>query len=253
MNYEIDNVLISGTNIKENAHKKEGLSSFFNISTNELSKNNIDNELSFESIAKDNSYYNINNFETTEKICSTLFFDKNSDNTQDILTKKKKYLIEISKNLTKIEYLEIFNIIQNDNCNFTRNTNGVFINLQNVTENTLDKIFDFLNFIKHKKEDLNKQEEFLVNVRKNIIESVIEKPQDTKFSQNMFNDNKKIEYELSDSDTDDKNSNYLVFSSDEDNDIENKISLKKKKIKYTGKKLKIIKSIKDGNENNKNK
>ena len=46
-----------------------------------------------------------------------------------------------------------------------------------------------------------------------------------------------------------KNNNYLVFSSDEDEDIENKISLKKKKIKYTGKKAKMIRSIKDGNEN----
>jgi spore coat protein CotH len=44
---------------------------------------------------------------------------------------------------------------------------------------------------------------------------------------------------------------YLDFSSDEDEDIDNKLSLKKKKIKYTGKKAKMMKSIKDGNDPNK--
>ena len=59
--------------------------------------------------------------------------------------------------------------------------------------------------------------------------------------------------EISESDIEDniedvKSSNYLIFSSDEDEDLENKLSLKKKKIKYTGKKAKMIKSIKDGND-----
>ena len=50
-------------------------------------------------------------------------------------------------------------------------------------------------------------------------------------------------------------SNYLTFSSDEDENLENKITLKKKKNKYTGKKAKMIKSIKnkDNNDLNKNK
>jgi hypothetical protein len=166
----------------------------------------------------------------------------------DILIKKKKLLIEISKNLTKIEYLEIFNIIQNNSCHYTRNSNGVFINLHNVSEEIIDKIFNFLNFIKHKKEDLQKQEEYLVNYKKNIMEPVIDKNQETK-----FNDNNNNTYELSDSEDENNNSNYLLFSSDDEDNLENKISLKKKRVKYTGKKLKIIKSIKDNNENNKNK
>ena len=46
--------------------------------------------------------------------------------------------------------------------------------------------------------------------------------------------------------------NNLFISSDEDEDIENKLCLKKKKVKYIGRKAKIIKSIKD-NQDNKNK
>ena len=43
----------------------------------------------------------------------------------------------------------------------------------------------------------------------------------------------------------------MCFSSDEDNDLENKLSLKKKKNKYTGKNAKLMKSIKDNGDKNK--
>jgi hypothetical protein len=170
----------------------------------------------------------------------------------DTLVLKKKRLIEISKNLTKIEYLEIFNILQDDNCNFSENKNGVFINLLNVTENTIDRIFSFVDFIKHKREDLLQHEEFLENAKKTIKESNIEK-YDNNINNNTIEDMSNIDYEntYEDEDFDDnneKNKTYLNFSSDEDEDIENKLSLKKKKIKYTGKKAKMIKSIKDSND-----
>lgn len=186
-----------------------------------------------EIIENDNSFKKINN---------------------DNIILKKKNLIEISKNLTKIEYLEIFNIIQEDKCQYSENKNGVFINLQNVTEKTIDKIFDFINFIKLKKEDLIKHEEYLDSARKIIeINNVDKMIENTSFSNIKENDKEKIEYELSDSEDNNKSSNYFTFSSDEDDDLENKLSLKKKKIKYTGKKLKMIKSIKDNNNDNSNK
>jgi hypothetical protein len=154
---------------------------------------------------------------------------------------KKKKLIEISKTLSKIEYFEIFSIIKQDNCQYSENKNGVFINLLNVPESTIDKIFNFINYIKQKKEDLLKHEDFINDAKKNIIEK-----------KTIIADNeiKKIEEELSDmSDYEEENDhNYLVFSSDEEDDLENKLSLKKKKVKYTGKKAKMIKSIRDGNK-----
>jgi hypothetical protein len=184
--------------------------------------------------------------------------EKNVDNTiksNDNLILKKKKLIEISKNLTKIEYLEIFNIIQEDKCIYSENKNGIFINLSNVSENTIDKIFNFINFIKHKKEDLLKYEEYVTIAKKNISDvqkSVINNNINT---EKEYNDNNNYEYSDSEDDDDDKKLNeYLVFSSDEEDDLENKLSLKKKKIKYSGKKAKMIKSIKDsGNNKNKNK
>ena len=51
--------------------------------------------------------------------------DSINENT-DIIIKKKK-LIEMVNNLTNIEYIEILNIIQNDKCSYSSNSNGVFI------------------------------------------------------------------------------------------------------------------------------
>jgi hypothetical protein len=163
----------------------------------------------------------------------------------DNITLKKKKLIEISKNLTNIEYLEIFNIIKEDNCNFSENKNGIFINLLNISEETIDKIFNFINFIKHKREDLMKHEEYL-NIAKKNISSIIKNTENNI----IINESDKIVENLDQEETI-ENSNYLVFSSDEDEDLENKILLKKKKIKYSGKKAKMIKSIKDSNDINK--
>jgi len=163
----------------------------------------------------------------------------------DNITLKKKKLIEISKNLTNIEYLEIFNIIKEDNCNFSENKNGIFINLLNISEETIDKIFNFINFIKHKREDLMKHEEYL-NIAKKNISSIIKNTENNI----IINESEKI-VENFDQEETIENSSYLVFSSDEDEDLENKILLKKKKIKYSGKKAKMIKSIKDSNDINK--
>jgi len=155
--------------------------------------------------------------------------------------------------LTKLEYLEIFNIIQEDKCIYSENKNGIFINLNNFSESTMDKIFNFINFIKHKKEDLLKHEEVINNAKKNISEidknnnynyTNVYQKSDVNDTYNEYSDDENEYGEKADN-------KYLIFSSDEDEDIENKISLKKKKIKYSGKKAKMIKSIKDTNDPNK--
>ena len=61
----------------------------------------------------------------------TLLIEKREVSSNENLIMKKKKLIEISSNLTKIEYLEIFNIFVEDKCQYSENINGVFINLNN--------------------------------------------------------------------------------------------------------------------------
>ena len=177
------------------------------------------------------------------------FLDKY--NNIDILILKKKKLIKLFKNLTKLEYIEIFNIIQQNNGQYSENKNGIFVNLSNISEHILDKIFNFLNFIKHNKEDLNKNEEYVNNTQKKIIDinENIDNLENIENSGNLAN-SENISNNIHD--IHDNNSKYLSFSSEEDEDVENKISLKKKKNKYSGTKAKMIKSIKD-NDFNKNK
>ena len=198
-----------------------------------------------------NSFENENQDENNENN-ENIFVDNNlkNNNFENLIMKKKK-LIEISKYLTKIEYLEIFNIIQEDNCNYSENKNGIFINLSNVSENTIYKIFNFINFIKHKKEDLIKYEEYVNLAKKNINENKNVVENTNIITNNEINTKEKCYYYFDEDDEDEtKNNNYLLFSSDEEDDLENKISLKKKKIKYSGKKAKMIKSIKDTGDNN---
>ena len=170
---------------------------FNNILSKSLQVNNID----YNNISNDDK--NILDFESNDSIINY--------NSDKIIIKKKK-LIEITKNLTKVEYLEIFNIIKNDNCQYSENKNGVFINLSNVSEKTIDKIFDFINFFKHKNEDLVKHEEIVNNTKKNIIE--INKNNDNVSNECVIQaTNKIIEYNEYDEDEDKNliNNNYLVF------------------------------------------
>lgn len=176
--------------------------------------------------------------------------DFNIEYNANASIKKKKKLLELVKNLSNIEYNEIFNIIQENNCQYSGNNNGIFINLQNVNDEIIDKIFNFLEFIKKKKEELNEKDVVLENIKKDIQVNETEH-----FDNNKINNTQKNETILSDDDCDDEKINYdkyLCFSSDEDNDLENKLSLKKKKNKYTGKNAKLMKSIKDNGDKNKN-
>jgi len=94
-----------------------------------------------------------------------------------------------------------------------------------------------------------KHEEIINNAKKNIVH--INKNIEKNLDKTIDFSEKKSEISESDNEDNIKSSNYLIFSSDEDEDLENKLSLKKKKIKYTGKKAKMIKSIKDGGDINK--
>lgn len=195
------------------------------------------------------------NFQLQENEIFKDFNTKDNDfhieyNANESIQKKKK-LLELVKNLSNIEYNEIFNILQENNCQYSGNNNGIFINLQNVNDEIIDKIFNFLEFIKKKKEELNDKDSVLENMKKNNQLNEIEQI-DNKMNNSFKNNNI-----LSDDDNDDDNEKmnfdkYLCFSSDEDNDLDNKLSLKKKKNKYTGKNAKLIKSMKDTGDKNKN-
>lgn len=134
------------------------------------------------------------------------------DNESNFFQKKKR-LIEYSKNLTLLEYKEIFNIIKNNNCQYSSNNNGIFINLSNVDEETVNKIFDFLKFTNQKKKELNEKECYIEDFKKNIINNEVKKENKREVVQD--NKNASDDY-LSDSNESVDLNKYLCFSSDDE-------------------------------------
>lgn len=78
-------------------------------------------------------------------ICSTYNFNQ-----------EFQYVIEQSKNLQKAEHIEIFKIIDNNGDDYTCNENGVFIALNKLKPETLNKIKQFIEFSLDSKSQLQK-------------------------------------------------------------------------------------------------
>lgn len=141
--------------------------------------------------------------------------ENKDDSNMDLIIKKKK-LIEMAQNLNKIEYHEILNIVQKDNCTYSSNSNGIFINLSNIRNETIDKVFDFLKFTKQKKEELKDKENYLESFKKNINvqeENIINIKKNNKI---IKNDDEKSLDTLSDNEDKINYNDYLCFSSDEE-------------------------------------
>ena len=83
------------------------------------------------------------------------------NNTQYINSEKKKMVEEISK-MHNIEQIEIFKVFLKHDIKFTRNNNGIFINLSKVDDVVLDKIKERINFYnknnKYLEEDIRRRE-----------------------------------------------------------------------------------------------
>ena len=58
----------------------------------------------------------------------------------------KDIIIEKSKSLQKAEHLEIFKILERNDENYTQNSNGIFVALNNVKPQTLNEIYNFIEF-----------------------------------------------------------------------------------------------------------
>lgn len=201
-------------------------------------------------IEKDNVFNSNTNIILNDTNSNNDLKDENKFENKENLIQKKKKLIEVVKNLSKLEYTEIFNIFLEDSCSYTGNSNGVFINLTKVSEDTINKIFDFIDFIKKKKIELLDKESEIEIIKKDINENEITNDNNDFKESNNNNDDNNYD-ELSDNEDELNLDNYLCFSSEEDEDLDSKLNLKKKKIKYSGKKAKLIKSIRDNNEKNK--
>ena len=73
----------------------------------------------------------------------------NIDNKLSILD--KRILREKVQSLSKNECKVVFNMIKNDTNKYTENNNGIFINLDNISENILQQIYIYVNKVTENK------------------------------------------------------------------------------------------------------
>ncbi len=144
----------------------------------------------------------------------------------------KKDLVKEISNLSNNEHIEIFKIIRNRTDKYTKNDNGIFINISILDNETINMIKNFVIFCLDNKERLEEKEE------------IIRTEQDKMFKKN---ENKKKEENIIKTisvQQDDKIKDII------EDDMEGiKISLKKLKPKYIGVKAKIIKNYKQNTGN----
>lgn len=63
------------------------------------------------------------------------------------------------KTLSQTQHEELFKILQKNNCEYTVNNNGIFLNLSWINSTILDKIELFINFCNKSKRELDRYEQ----------------------------------------------------------------------------------------------
>ena len=81
--------------------------------------------------------------------------------------KDKKELVHKINSLLPIQQNEIFNIFKINKFNYTKNNNGVFINITNINDKLLNEINNYINFIGHNQEHLETIENTCENIYNN--------------------------------------------------------------------------------------
>lgn len=147
--------------------------------------------------------------------------------------KEKKELVEKIDSLLPIQQNEIFNIFQKYNINYSKNTNGVFINITNIDEDIVNEINNYINFIEHNQERLETIESSYENIYNQPIEDINNVYKIINFEEfknfdsnaklekikNDMNSKKKKEYHLKFMNTMKKYQRYICTNTDLDSNV----------------------------------
>lgn len=82
-----------------------------------------------------------------------------------------KQLKKIIEELSEDEKKEIFKIIKKGDCNYTKNNNGVFVNMNNFSTETIEEINKFIDYsrdnINLEKKRIEEFKEYNIEISKN--------------------------------------------------------------------------------------
>ena len=79
-----------------------------------------------------------------------------------------KNIENMIKNLSETQLEELFKILQKNNCQYTINNNGIFLNLSWIEPIILDKIELFIKFCNESKKELDKYEQLCKDINENL-------------------------------------------------------------------------------------
>lgn len=77
-------------------------------------------------------------------------------------------LVESIKELNPTEYEELFKLLHQNKCEYTRNNNGIFLNLSWLKEDMLNKLELFIQFCKASRREIQHYE----NICKNLSQAI---------------------------------------------------------------------------------
>lgn len=79
-----------------------------------------------------------------------------------------KNIENMIKNLSSTQLEELFKILQKNECQYTINNNGIFLNLSWIPESLLDKIELFIKYCIESKKELDKYEQICRDMNENL-------------------------------------------------------------------------------------
>jgi len=87
--------------------------------------------------------------------------EKNDINIKKYNIHDKKNLVSQIEQLSSLEQIEIFKLIKEETKYYTENLNGIFINVNILSDNLLEKIENFVKYCNKQKIELDKKENFI--------------------------------------------------------------------------------------------
>jgi hypothetical protein len=117
----------------------------------------------------------------------------NEDMNSMIMELKRNKIIENIKNLNLFEHQEIFKIIRKDNIKYSENSNGVFVNMNKLSDNTIFEIDRFITYCNTNKSNFQKENAFRTDLKK-FVENKIS--QEKKIEHLCANPNNNIEEQI---------------------------------------------------------
>lgn len=183
-----------------------------------------------------------------EKLCLRLEYELNQNKKETRQPLTNNQIIELKKtigNLDKAQQIEIFKSIQS-HCNYTENSNGIFINMLNMSNEILWKLSDLSDYFIYKNKKLDEEQEIRDNMLNEVNIDNVEK-YDSNITKVTNTDSEllqKINLEkinLNDVDLDPDETKLLKTQFDNFNEI----SLTNKKPRFSGIDARIIKKCKE--------